>query len=143
MSTDRAYPRTPFVGYCPVCAATSACMTTMSSLTRELRGVEPAHGGQLVPASLASADPGGVAVVGDGSSGPVGDQVDRVVEQVDQPQPFLLARGVGVPEDQRDVDLRRAQHAQRLDRVDVDSDLCGQQLQPREVVAHRRLGVVR
>jgi hypothetical protein len=64
----------------------------------------PAHGGQLVLASFAAADPGGVAMVRDAVVGSLAYQVDRVVDYVDQWEAFFLGRGVGVPEDECDVD---------------------------------------
>ena len=70
----------------------------------------PAHGGQLVLAPFAAADPGGVAMVRDAVVGSLADEIDRVVADVDEAESFFLDRGVGVAEDERDVDLAVPQH---------------------------------
>ncbi len=44
-------------------------------------------------------------MVGDAVIGLPADQVDRVVADVDEAEPLLLRRGVGVAEDERHVDL--------------------------------------
>jgi hypothetical protein len=69
----------------------------------------PTHGDQLVPAPLATADPGGVAMVRDAVVGSLDHEVDRVVGDVDQAKSFFLYRVVGVAVAECDVDLAVSQ----------------------------------
>ncbi len=52
--------------------------------------------------------------------GLVTDEVERVVQQMREPDSFLLQRSVGVPENQGDVDVPGAQQPQPVVRVGID-----------------------
>ena len=52
--------------------------------------------------------------------GLVADEVERVVQQVGEPDAFLVERRAGVPEDQGDVDVSGPQHVQAIGRVGID-----------------------
>jgi hypothetical protein len=68
------------------------------------------HGEQLVSASLATADPSGVAMVHKAIVGSPAHEVDRIVDDVAQAKPFFLVGVFGVAVDEGDIDLALSQH---------------------------------
>ena len=66
-----------------------------------------AHLDQVQPAPVAAGDPRVVPVVGQRRAAAGGEEVERVVEQVQQPDVGRLRGGVVIPEDDRDIEVRR------------------------------------
>jgi hypothetical protein len=67
------------------------------------------HGEQLLPAPLATADPGGVTMVRKAVVGSLAHKVDRVVEDVDKAKSLLVVSVVLMAIDEGDIDLTMSQ----------------------------------